>query len=126
VEALPAPPALLRPRIVLLALDAHVEAVREQLDRLRELERLGLLHELERVAALAAAEAVVELLVGIHREGGRALVVEGAQPDPACADPAQVRLLAHQVDHVDCVAYPVDRVSGEQRHQEIRSNWRIA
>jgi hypothetical protein len=111
----PAAP-LLRLRVVLLPLDPHPRALGQQLHGLLELERLGLLDELEGVAALAAAEAVVQLLLGVDRERGGALVVERAQPGPARADPAQVRLLANQLDHVDCVSDTVDRVLREQRH----------
>ena len=117
MQPLPAAAALLGRRVVLLALHPHVEALGQELHRLLELERLGLLDELEGVAALAAAEAVVELLLGVHGERRRALVVERAQPGPARADPPQVGLLADQVDHVHRVPDAVDRVLREQRHQ---------
>ena len=118
MQALAPAAALLRARVVGLALHPHVRLLRQQLHGLLEVERLGLLDELEGVAALAAAEAVVELLLGVHGERGRALVVERAQPGPARAHPAQVRLLAHEVDHVHGLADAVDRVLREQRHQK--------
>src|ERR1044072_331589 len=48
-------------------------------------EPLLLFDELDRVATHAATEAVVELLLRVDREGRRALLVEGAEPDPADA-----------------------------------------
>ena len=131
MQALAPAAALLRTRVVGLALDPHVEALRQQLHGLLEVERLGLLDELEGVAPLAAAEAVVELLLGIHGERRRALVVERAEPGPARADPAQVRLLPDEVHHVHGIAHAVDRVLREQRHQnpcgtDRFSNSRIA
>ena len=131
VQALAPAPALLGTRVVRLALHPHVEALRQQLHRLLEVERLGLLDELEGVAALAAAEAVVELLLGIDGERRRPLVVERTEPGPARADPAQVGLLPDQVDHVHGVAHAVDRVLREERHQnpcgtDRFSNSRIA
>ena len=42
----------------------------------------------------------------------------GHSPVQRVPDPAQVGLGADQLDHVDGVAQPVDRVAGEQRHRQ--------
>ena len=68
------------PRVLGLALQRHAVALGQRLERLAEVEPLGLHHELEDVAARAAAEAVVELLDRVDPERRRALVVERAQP----------------------------------------------
>src|SRR5680860_837239 len=65
-------------RILFLALQLDPVAVGEQLHCLGEAEPLLLFDELDRVAAHPAAEAVVELLLRVDREGRRALLVEGA------------------------------------------------
>src|SRR6185503_2642534 len=118
VQPLAPAAALLGGRIVLLALHLHTRALRQLFHGLLEVEALGLLNELERVAALAAAEAVVELLVGVHRERGRPLVVERAQPGPSRPDPAEVGLLGDEVHHVHRFPHAVDRVLREQRHAQ--------
>jgi hypothetical protein len=66
VQALAPAPPILGARVVRLALDPDVEALRQQLHGLLEFERLGLLDELEGVTPFEAAEAVVELLLGVH------------------------------------------------------------
>ena len=131
MEALTPAAPLLRARIVGLSFHPHARLLGQQLHGLLEVERLRLLHELEGVSTLATAEAVVELVLGIHRKRGRALVVERAEPGPTRAHPSQIRLLAHQLDHVHGLAHPVDRVLCEQRHQnpcgtDSFSNSRIA
>ncbi len=87
VEQLTERPSLLAAglglRVLALALELDPVAVGEQLDRLGEPEPLLLLDELDRVAADPAAEAVVELLLGVDRERRRALLVERAEADPA-------------------------------------------
>ena len=79
-QALAAPAALGRARVLLLALELDAVAVGEELERAVEVEPFGLLHEREDVARGLAAEAVVDLLSGSIAERGRALVVERAQP----------------------------------------------
>lgn len=72
----------------------------EALDRLREGEVVDLHHEGEGVAALLAAEAVEESLAGADLEGGRLLVVEGAEAlEVSAARVAQLEVLGH--DGVD-------------------------
>ena len=95
----------LRPRVLSLALQLDPVAVGEQLDRLGEAEPLLLLDELDRVAADPAAEAVVELLLGVDRERRRALLVERAEADPAGALAAQVGVGG---DHLDDVGRLLD------------------
>ena len=80
----------LGPRVLLLALQLDPVAVGQQLDRLGEPEPVLLFDELDHVAADPAAEAVVELVLGVDREGRRALVVERAEADP-CGRPARRR-----------------------------------
>ena len=83
--------------------------VGEELDRAREVERLGLLYEADRVTALAAAEAVVELLLDVDRERRRALVMERAQPDHPAAGTPQLGASPDQLDHVHGVLDALDR-----------------
>src|SRR5918999_2543063 len=110
-------PLLLRPRVVVLPLELHAVPVREHLHRVHEVEPLRLLYEPDRVALGLAAEAVEELVDGVDRERRRALVVERAQPGVARPHPPQVGLRPYQLDHVDGVAQPVDRLPGEEPHQ---------
>ena len=94
--------------------------VGQRLDRLREVESLGLLHEAEDVAAALAAEAVVRLLVGADREARRALLVKGTAADPAGADAAERRPGLDELDDVDGVADGVDRRLADQRHPRAK------
>ncbi len=114
VEQLPEAASLLAlglgPRVLLLALELDPVAVGEQLDRLGEAEPLLLLDELDRVAADPAAEAVVELFLGVDRERGRALLVEGAEPDPARALAAQVGVGRDHLDDVGGLLDPLEAV----------------
>src|SRR5919106_736080 len=109
--------ALLGPRIVVLPLELHPIPVREHLHRVDEVEPLRLLDEPDRVPLRLAPEAVEELVRGIDRERRRPLVVERAQPGEPGPHPAQVGLGPHQLDHVDRVAQPVDRIPREEPHQ---------
>ena len=86
------------------------------LDRLLEVERLGGLHEADRVTRGAAAEAVVQPVLGVHRERRRALVVERAEARVARSDPSQIGARANELDHVDRVLDPIDRVSRVKAH----------
>src|SRR4029079_7599903 len=76
-------------RVLGLTLQLHAVALREPLERRREVQSLGLHHELEDVAARLAAEAVVELLRRVDPERRRPLLVERAQP----LQPVQARAL---------------------------------
>ena len=84
----------------LLVLQRHPEALGQELDRLREVELLGLADEADHVAARPAAEAVVELVGRVHGEARRPLVVERAEPGEARAGLAQLRSGLHDLDHV--------------------------
>src|SRR5665811_2100321 len=84
----------------IVELDGHGEALGQLLHDLDEREVLESLQEGEDVAALAAPEAVVEPLVGAHREGGGLLLVEGAQSGVGGAALAQARVAGHHVDDV--------------------------
>src|SRR5436309_15725187 len=84
----------------LLVLHRDPEALGQPLDRIREVEVLGLAHERDDVAALAAAEAVVELVRRVHREARSALLVEGAATGIASTRPAQRSAARDDLDHV--------------------------
>ena len=118
LQAAPLLAPRLRPRVLLLALQLDPVAVGEQLDRLGEAEPLLLLDELDRVAADPAAEAVVELLLRVDREGRRALLVERAEADPAGALAAQVGVGGDDLDDVDRLLDPLEALGGDQRHQK--------
>src|SRR5690606_5282826 len=78
----------------------------EALDGLGEGEVVDLHHERDGVAALLAAEAVEEALGGADLEGGRLLVVEGAQPlEVAAAGVAQLEVLGDDGVDRDRVPY---------------------
>src|SRR5262249_61967405 len=83
--------------------ELHPDALRELLHRL-DVAEPGVLHqEPDRVAVRAAAEAVVELLRLAHRERGRLLAVERAQPDPVRAALLQRHPARDDGDDVDAV-----------------------
>ena len=103
-------------RVLALTLQLDPVAVGEQLHRLGEAEPLLLLDELDRVAAHPAAEAVVELFPRVDREGGRALLMEGAEPDPARPLAAQVGVGRDHLDDVDGLLDPLEAVAGDQCH----------
>ena len=125
-EAAPLLAPRLRPRVLFLALQLDPVAVGEQLDRLGEAEPLLLLDELDRVAADPAAEAVVELFLRVDREGGRGLLVEGAEPDPARALAAQVGVGGDDLDDVDCLLDPLQALLGYQRHQNLAASGTVS
>ena len=114
--------ARLRPRVLLLALQLDPVTVGEQLDRLGEAKPLLLFDELDHVAADPAAEAVVELLLGVDRERGRALLVEGAEPDPAGALAAQVGVGGDDLDDVGGLLEAIEALGRDQRHQKRASS----
>ena len=62
-----------------IAVDVDSEILGEAGDRLDESDPLVLHEKMERVASLPAAEAVIDLLLGIHREAGRLLAVKRAE-----------------------------------------------
>ncbi len=105
-------------RVLLGEIERDAVAVGEELHGAEEVEALGLPREADRVAADLAAEAVVVLLRGLDAERRRALVVKRAQARVAVrVDAAQLGARADEVDHVDRVANPLDRVVGVARHQ---------
>src|ERR1019366_10764813 len=62
-----------------LVLNWNAEALAQLLDRLGEVELLGLAHKRDGVPGLSAAEALVEPLFGVDVEGGGFLAVERAK-----------------------------------------------
>src|SRR6185436_16063595 len=72
-------------------------ALRELLQRFIKTDALDLLDKLEDVAALAAAEALVELVVGMDPEGRGFFGMERAQPGVALSGPysPEPDILAH-------------------------------
>ncbi len=116
----------LRPRVLLLALDLDPVAVGEQLDRLGEAHPLLLLDELDHVAADPAAEAVVELLLRLDRERGRALVVEGTEAGPAGALAAQIGVGGDHLDDVGGLLDPFQALRRDQRHQNFDSSGTVS
>ena len=104
------------PRVLLLALDLDSVAVGQHLHRLGEPEPILLFDELDHVAANPTAEAVVELFLGVDRERGGALVVEGTEAGVAGAGPAQVGVGGDHLDDVHRLLDPVEALGGDQRH----------
>ena len=107
-------------RRALLVLDLDPEPLREPLDRADEVEPLRLAHEGDDVAALAAAEAVVEVEVGIDREARRPLLVERAATHVARARALAERgSLADDVDDVRGVDHVANALVLDPRHQSV-------
>ena len=71
--------ALFVGRVVLHLGQGHVQLIGQKGDRLRKGETLNFHDELDNAAARLASEAVVNLLLLIHREGGSGFVVKRAQ-----------------------------------------------
>jgi hypothetical protein len=106
----------LGPRVLLLARDLDPVAVGQELDRLGKPEPVLLFDELDHVAADPAAEAVVELFLGIDRERGGALVVERTEAGVAGAGAAQIGVSGDHLDDVRRLLDPVEALGGDQRH----------
>ena len=117
-EALAAAARLVELRRALLVLERHPEPLGEPLDRADEVEALRLADERDDVAALPAAEAVVEVQVGVDGEARRPLLVERAPPHVAGARAlAQRRAQADDIDDVgggDHVAHALILDPGHQ------------
>ncbi len=93
------------------ARNRDAEARGERFDRLREIEPVHLPDEVDDVASGPATEAVVETLLPIHREGRRALVVEGTETLPGAPRLLQARVLADDLHDV--------RRAAELRHHGV-------
>src|SRR5690606_288087 len=65
-----------------------------------EAELLYLTDERDDVAVRLATEAVVDVLLRVHRERGRLLAVEGAEALPATSHPPELHVLADDRDDV--------------------------
>jgi hypothetical protein len=91
---------LLELRRGLLVLEADTEPLRQPLDRLGEIEVLGLADERDHVAALATPEAVVQLVGRIDGEARRPLLVEGAATRVAGASLSQRGTAGDDFHHV--------------------------
>ena len=121
-QALLAPAARGRLRVLLGQLELDVVALREPFDRAREVEPLRLAREIERVTGGLAAEAVVELLGGRHRERRRALLVERTKPGVGVgARAAQLGPRPDQIEQVHRLAHALEarvRVAGHQPPNE--------
>jgi hypothetical protein len=84
----------------------------EVLDGLRKVDVLVVHDEAEGVAAGAAAEAVVELLLGIDAEGGGLFVVEGAARAVVLAGFLELHAPVDDVDDVDAIEQVIDEGLG--------------
>ena len=84
----------------LFVLDGDAVPLAQLLDDLRERQVLHPLHEADDVSALAAPVAVVEALLGAHRERRGLLLVEGAEARIGDAPLAQARVAGDDVDDV--------------------------
>ena len=95
------PLALFRAGVVRLLGQLHAGAVGQKRHRLREREILDLHDEADDAAALAAAEAVVDLLIGRDGKRRRLFAVKRAEPEEV--RPAlfrQAHVAAHDIDDV--------------------------
>ena len=74
---------------------------------------LDLLHEAEDIASGIAAEAVKELVAGVHRERRGLFLMEGAQPGLVLrAGFAQLDVLAHNADDVGLLLDGAGKIAG--------------
>ena len=92
----------------------HIRAPRQKRHGVREREIFDLHAEVDDPAALAAAEAVVDLLVGRDGEGGRFLAVERAEAEEV--RPALLRqpdVLAYHVHNVVALGQLVEKPFGK-------------
>ena len=94
----------------------HTGALGQFLDRVEELEAVVVHQEADGGAVRAAAEAVVELLVGRDGEAGRALVVEGAARRVLAALALERHSRADHLDDVGACQQVVDEGVGDAGH----------
>ncbi len=85
--------------------ELHAGAVRQHLEGLGEVDRLGFHDEVEEVSPLAATKAVPELLLAADREARRLLGVEGAEADELLALPVQPDVPGDHLDYVEAVLH---------------------
>ena len=93
----------------------------QELDGADEVEVLDLAHERDDVALGPAAEAVVDVLLGVDRERAGLLAVERAQPAEAAPDPLELHVLADDGDDVGRFAHPHDVVVDDAHGAEPTS-----
>src|SRR4029453_9133463 len=110
---------LFRVRAGRLVFGRRPEALGEPLDRPGEVELLGVTDERDYIPARAAAEAVEELVLGVHGEARRALLVEGTAPDIARTRLAQLRPSRDDFDHVGRVNRLANGGVLDARHQSF-------
>ena len=96
-----------------LARDFQAEARGELLDRLRKRQVIVIHEEAEHRAVLATAEAVIELLVGAHPEGGGLLVVERAAGLVLATGFLQLHACADHLHDVGAGDQLIDEVLGD-------------
>ncbi len=89
-------------------LQGHTRPTRQNLDGIREVDRLGVLDETEQVAALAAPEAVIETAGGVDAHRGRLLLVEGADRHHGPTGATHLRDFRYQLDEIGEVPHPFD------------------
>src|SRR5439155_24280733 len=119
-QPLLAPPPLLVLGRALLVLELDAVAIGQRLDGLGKVESFRLADEGDEVAALAAAEAVEELVGGVHGEARRPLLVERAAAGPARPDAAERRSCRDDLDHVGGRDHLLDRGLLDQCHARAK------
>jgi len=82
-------------------LELHPRPIREQLERLAEIDAFDLLDELEEVTAFVAAMAVPDLAFGTHGEGRRLFGVERAQPGELATGSMEADVPADHLDQIE-------------------------
>lgn len=104
----------------------HAGCAGQFLDGLGEVQIVVVHDEAQGVAAGAAAEAVVELLVGADREGGGFLLVERAAGGVVLAGFFQLDARTHHVDDVEAVDQVVNEALGNQPGHGSLVIWQLA
>ena len=87
----------------------HANAIGQRFHRLGKIDILVIHDKAKRVAASATAEAIVELLIAINREGGSILVMERAACRVVFAGFLELHPPIHHLNDID----PVQKVVEE-------------
>ena len=102
-------------KIVVLFRDLHPDPAGQKLHSLGEGEVFDLHDEVDDPAALAAAEAVVDLLVGGDGEGGRFFTVEGAETEHVrAAFFRQPHVARHHVHNIVALGQFIQKCLGKR------------
>ena len=104
----------------LAARQGDARPVGQEAHRLGEVETIVAAQELEGIAAGVAAEAVEEVQLRVDREGGRLLLVEGAEALPALAGALERHDRPHEVHEIHARPDLVQDLGGHSHRLALR------